>query len=316
MFTPENLTITESINELVDFTVHVNLNVADEQSGAVMSYRIESVTIDEIDEFAIIDGRPDILVTILSDGFNVKSRFRDLFDRQHKFTIVFERVPVTWEHCELLNPYIIADNTNIVKIVTQSKLPFKLGDKISIGKSMPEVYTNVTAIDGAALQNSTELSKIIAETTEKNKVADNYEIIGIDGYLPGLEYSSFYIKTASPIAAGQYRLLQNQYSVYRVVNRVRHIQPLDEATFVEEYTGVYSVKPPAAQRSITFNLILAPVKLVSSNPLIPPPDSWDTITATWSLTLLSSENVSNQLFDIAIESGSEAQLNKINNHIP
>lgn len=317
MFTPENLTVVESVDEVIDFNVQVNLNVTDEQSGAVMLYKIDSVTVGEIDEFVIIDSQRDMTVTILSDGFNVKSRFRDLFDRQHKFTAGFERVPVTWQQRELLNPYIVADGTNIVKIITQSKLPFKLGDPISIGKSIPEVYTNVTAIGGATLQNSSELSKIIAETVEKNKVAGDHKIIGIDGYSPGLEYSSFYIKTASVVKSGKYKLLQTQYNAYRVVNRVRHIQPLDDATFVEQYAGVYSVKSPAAERSITFNLIITPDKLVSSDPLKPAPDSWGNIVTSWVLTLQSSENISNQLFDTAIASGSEAQLNAINNkHIP
>lgn len=313
MFTPENLTVTESINDVIEFDVQMDLNITDEQSSAIMRYKIDSVTLTEIDEFTVVDGITDIAIETLNNGFRVRSRFRDLFDRQFKFIIAFDRSPVLWEYRDLLEPVLVADGSNIVKIETRSLLPFKLGDTITIGESIADIYTAKNVPSGAQIVASAQRDRIINDTTEKNKAAGQWTIVGIDNYTPGLNYSNFYIRTGQPIASGRYSLSQDSYNVYRVVNRARHIIHLDDRIFVEPYTGVYTVGSPARQRDLTFNVTISPDTLVSVDPLRGSPTTWESITSSWQLTLQSSDDVTNQFLTTSVEAGIAARQNSINN---
>lgn len=260
-FIPLNVVVVEPVDTPVSVVVSiqgeghplfpVGATVVDTAPfiGPVSTYNILGVVCNEITEFVRVNGLKDITITMSGNTFVITSKFADLFTRVFKYTTHYLREFVTWNNQELPTPKVISTGSAQLQITTNTPELFRVGDSVEIGEAIPHLYETADAGQTYTLKTGTERTKALAEAIEKNKFAGTWQIRSVIGAIPT---TSFNIQVDTTVAAGTYQLAQIPYNAYRVINRARFIKPIDEDTIAEDYTAVYQMTPPVANRQLTY----------------------------------------------------------------
>lgn len=295
-FTPTTATVTEPTSGTVSQSVTLSAD-GSQQEGGITTYDIDSVVCNQLSEFIKVDGQKAITITHTNTSFTIVSSFKDLFNRTFKYVRHYPKEFLKWKNKDLQSPNIVADGTKIVKVVVNNAELFRPNDTIRI-------------------------SAATVESNEKDKIAGTWKINTVTGYTDlssqSQKFKEFTFEVNENVAAGVYTLLEVPYNTYHVVNRIRFVANIDEDTVVEPYTGVYEMTPPPGSRTLSFTV--SGIKTYTSystnqttgvttagTPVQSP------FSLTWTMTLNSSFEISQNALQVAVESGSDYVENQTNN---